>query len=231
MSKTTKKKTPAEAARIATEKVVKQGGDIRAEVRNITVDALSKHHLNLENIKSVIKAVLEGARNAAENNPVNMNSTLNDVTKGLDEALEKSAYASKLAIEEAAGNIKKFSEHDLKRAMDDISGLQEVLIESLTEVANSSKSVAAKSIRDIVTHFKNSGTEVGRRASEEIINLTKQFEKMGKVSMTSANKATRSIAMDIARVASGFLSGLADSINDTTSIKKTSKKKTTRIQK
>lgn len=231
MSKTTKKKTPAEAARIATEKVVKQGRNIRAEVRNITVAALSKHHLNLENTKSVIKAVLEGARNAAENNTINMNSTLNDVIQGLDEALEKSAYASKLAIEETAGNIKEFTEHDLKRAMDDISGLQEIFIESLIEVANSSKSVAAKSIRDLVNHFKSNGTEVGRRASEEIINLTKQFEKAGKVNLASANKATRSIAMDIANVASGFLTGLADSINDTASIKKTSKKKKTRIKK
>ncbi len=214
MSKETKQ-TPVEQARTATEKAVKYGENISAEVRDITIEALSKHQLDLEHIKSVIRAVLTGAEDAAKLNSDRMRDTLKEVTEGLDEALGKSAYASKLAIEEAVGRAKDFTERDLKRAMDDLSALEDIFIESLNEVAKGSKTAASDTLQDLASHFKNSGTAVGQRTSEEIIYLTKQIEKTGMENMAAVSEATKSFAEDIARAASGFLSGIADSIKET----------------
>lgn len=213
MSKETKQ-TPVERARTATEDAVKHGEDISAEVRNITIEALSKHHLDLEHIKSVIKAVLAGAEDAAKHESDRMTDTLKEVTDGLDEALGKSAYASKLAIEEAVGRAKDFTEHDLKRAMDDLAALEDIFIESLNEVAKGSKTVASDTLQNLASHFKNSGTAVGQRASEEIIYLTKQIEKTGMENMAAVSEATKSFTEDIARAASGFLGGIADSMKE-----------------
>lgn len=214
MSKETKQ-TPVEQARTATEEAVKHSEDISAEIRNITIEALSKHHLDLEHIKSVIKAVLAGAEDAAELNSDRMRDTLKEVTKGLDEALGKSAYASKLAIEEAVGRAKDFTEQDLKRAMNDLAALEDIFIESLNDVAKGSKTVVSDTLQDLASHFKNSGTAVGQRASEEIVYLTKQIEKTGMENIAAVSAATKSFAEDIARAASGFLGGIADSIKET----------------
>lgn len=209
------KQSPDEHARTATEEAVKHSENISAAVRDITIEALSKRHLDFDHIKSVIKAVWEGAEDAAEHQTDHMSDTLKEVAKGLDEALVKSAYASKLAIEETAGRIKDFTEHDLKRAMNDLTGLEDLFIESLSEVANNSKTVASDTLHDLTRHFKNSGTAVGQRASEEVLYLTKQLEKIGKENIDSVSEATRSFTEDIARAASGFLVGIADSIKDT----------------
>jgi len=64
MSKDTKQ-TPVELARTATEEAVKYSENISAEVRDITIEALRRHQLDLEHIKAVIKAVLAGAEDAA----------------------------------------------------------------------------------------------------------------------------------------------------------------------
>jgi len=112
MSKDTKQ-TPVELARTATEEAVKYSENISAEVRDITIEALRRQKLDLEHIKAVSEAVLAGAEDAAKLNSDRMKDTLKEVTEGLDEALGKSAYASKLAIEETAGRIKDFTEHDL----------------------------------------------------------------------------------------------------------------------
>jgi hypothetical protein len=224
MSKDTKQ-TPVEQARAATEEAVKYSENISAEVRDITIEALRRQKLDLEHIKAVIKAVLAGAEDAAKLNSDRMKDTLKEVTEGLDEALGKSAYASKLAIEETAGRIKDFTEHDLKRATDDLSALEDIFIESLNEVAKGSKTVASDTLQDLANHFKNSGTAVGQQASEEIIYLTKQIEKTGMENMAAVSEATKSFAEDIARAASGFLDGIADSIKETKKENQTSKKK------
>lgn len=213
MSKETRQ-TPFEQVQTATEEAIIYSDNISDEVRNITIRALSRHHLDIEHIKAVINAVLTGAQDATERNSDRMKETLKEVTEGLDEALEKSAYASKLAIEETAGRIKDFTENDLKRSMDDLAGLEDIFIETLNEVANNSKTMASDTYRDLAEHFKNSGTSVGQRANEEIIYLTKQLEKTRKENMAALNEVTKSFAEDVARAASGFLAGIADSIKE-----------------
>jgi len=219
------KNTATEHARTETEKAVNQGENISNDVRDITVDALTKHHLDLEHIRSVIKAVLDGAQDAVEHNTKNMKDVLKEVTNGLDEALEKSAYASKLAIEETAGRIKDFTEHDLKKTMDDLSGLEEMLIDSLSEAAKNSKSVATETFEYLSEHLKNSGTAVGHRTTKEIIYLTDKLEKIGKENIASVSNATKSFTEDVARAASGFLAGIADSIEESKKEKKPTEEK------
>jgi uncharacterized protein DUF6781 len=213
MSKETNQ-TPVEQARNATEEAVKHCENISAEVRDITIEALSKHHLDIDHIRSIINAVLTGAQAAAEHDSDRMRETLKEVTKGLDEALVKSAHASKLAIEETTGRIKDFTEHDLKQAMNNITSLEDIFIETLTEVANSSKTMTGDTLKDLASHLINSGTAVGQSASEEIIYLSKQMEKTGKENINAVSEATMSFAEDVAHAASGFLGGVADVIKE-----------------
>ncbi|NIO87564.1 MAG: hypothetical protein GTN53_43645, partial [Candidatus Aminicenantes bacterium] len=61
--------------------------------------------------------------------------------------------------------------------------------------------------------LKNSGTVVGQRASEEVIALSELLEKTGEKNIATVTNATRAFSMDVAHAASGFLTGIVDSIN------------------
>ena len=201
-------------ARAAAEDAVRRGDDVSEEVRRITVDALSRGRLDYENIKSVVKAVLEGAQDALRGRPGNEREALGEVLQGLDEALEKSAQASRLAIEEAAGNVKDFTRGDLKRAMDDLAGLEDIFLESLSEVAKSGRTAAADAFEELLGHLRNSGTAAGRRAGEEAARLSDVLGRAANENVESMTGAARSISRDVARIASGFLAGLSDSLKE-----------------
>lgn len=209
-----KKQSTTENSSPTIEEVIERGENITAEVRDITIEMLRQHHLNFEHIKSVIKTILTRTQVALEHRSDIRKDTLEEVIKGLDQALEKSAYASKLAIEETAGRVKDFGEHDMKRALDDLAGLEEMFIESLSEAAEGSKTMTHDVLYDLIEHLKNTGTEVGRRAGEETASLMQLIEKAGEENITAMGEATRTFTEDIARAASGFLAGIADSVKD-----------------
>ena len=120
MSKENKQEIDTEIVKNIARTAVERSDDIRNDVRSVTLQALSDGHLDTKKINKVIHAVMEGASIGAEAKGEQAKDALTDAMSGMDDALAKSAEASKLAIEEAAGHVKDFSSHDLKRALDDL---------------------------------------------------------------------------------------------------------------
>ena len=196
----------------AVKKAVEEGKDIRDEVRDITMEALSKGHLEMERIKTVVTSVWDGAKEGVGSESEEIKQSFKEVMSGLDEALEKSAHASKLAIEETVGKVKDFSQEDLKRAIDDLKGLEEMLLDTVTEVAKSSKSTVADVLHDTVVHAKNSGTEVGQQVLKDIEYLRNKLEENSKETLKTVSHAATNFTADVADAASGILAGIADSL-------------------
>ena len=196
----------------AVKKVVEEGKDVRDEVRDITMQALSKGQIELERVKSVVKSVWDGATEGVGQESEKMKHTFNDVMSGLDDALEKSAQASKLAIEETAGKVKDFSQEDLKRAIDDLKGLEEMLLDTISDVAKSSKSTVADVLHDTLEHAKNSGTEVGQKVLKDIDQLRAKLGENSKDTLNTVGHAASNFTADVADAASGILAGIADTL-------------------
>lgn len=196
----------------AARKIVEESADIQAEVHKLTLDALGKGNLDKERIKSVVQSVLEGAQVGAESKGDQLKSALSDAVTGLDEALVKTASATKLAIQEAAGQIKDYTQHDLKRALDDLEDMEKNFIDVMKDVANSSTELAGRILNDIATHAKNSGTAVGKKSAESMATLRDQLKTLGKESFEAGADAAKSVSVRIARASSGFLAGLADTL-------------------
>lgn len=187
---------------------------ISEAVRKITVDALSKRHLDYEGIKSTVRDVLEGAKMGIVDDGGQVKAAFQQVTQGLDEALAQSAEASKLAIEETAGRIQDFSKQDLKRALDDLSGLEDLFIETLNEAAKSSQGVISETITDLVGHAKNNGTVVGKRINNDVSVLRDKLGQAGKDQAVEITDAAKSFGANVASAASGFLAGIAEALQE-----------------
>ncbi|MFV2061440.1 MAG: DUF6781 family protein [Gammaproteobacteria bacterium] len=196
----------------AIKKVVQQGEDVSENVRNITMQALSSKHFDKEHIKSVLKTVWDATTDGIEHQSEQAKQTVTDVMSGLDSALEKYAHVSKLAIEETAGRLHSYTEHDLKRTLDDLKGLEEMFLDTMIEATQNTKTVFSGVLTDLMNHAKNNGTEVGRRVLQEFDDLTTKLGNTTKQGISAAGDVGASFAAEVASTASDFLADLANKL-------------------
>ncbi|HFD38887.1 MAG TPA: hypothetical protein ENJ31_03430 [Anaerolineae bacterium] len=201
-----------ESLRDEAREAVASGEDIAAQVRDITLKALTRRRLDTEGVRQVVRAVAEGARLGAGGHGTRAKAALQDAVSGLDSALAKGAEASRLALEEASGRLEEFSRRDLKRALSDLEGLESLFVETLSEVAQGGKDVAAGILRDLADHARGSGTAVGSEALTALGSLKDKLAAGGKEGLQAGADAALDTGSRIAQVASGLLAGIAESL-------------------
>lgn len=186
--------------------------NIRENVRNIVIEALGEHHLDRENVKKTMKAVLEGAIEGAPEGSKELASAMKKTVEGLDEAMANAAQASRLAIEEATSRVDEFSDLDLKRAIDDLRGLEELFLETLGDLAKAGHKTAGSALHDIITHAKRGNTKIGKSVSESLQALHSPLSRAERPHLKDVEKVARTGAASLAAIASGILAGMADSL-------------------
>lgn len=137
---------------------------IAAQVRAITLDALTRGHLDTDALKRVTAAVVKGAREGAAPLGEHGGQALKEAMRGLDEALAGTAEAAQLAIQEAAGRAGEFSKDALTRAADDLATLQTLFIETLQDAARSARGTVQTTFTELSAHTRSSGSAVGQRS-------------------------------------------------------------------
>ncbi|MCK4743376.1 MAG: hypothetical protein KAT25_06125 [Sulfuriflexus sp.] len=196
----------------ATRTAVERGENIRSDIRDVTLKALSEGHLDTKKIRQVIRAVLEGASIGAEDKGALVKDALAETMAGMDEALAKSAEASKLAIEETAGRVKDFSSHDLKQAADDLLTLEELFFETVRDVTKDTNAMVKETLSDLVKHAQQSGTSVGKTSSDAVTTLNQKLGNTLKDTVFASTNATLEVSAHIANAAAGVLEGIADKL-------------------
>ncbi len=194
------------------QEAVESSEDVQEKIRRLTVDALAEGKLDTEEIRSVIKAVIEGASTGIEKHGPHARQALEEAMRGLEEGLIKAAEASKLALEEAASRAEEFAEQDVKQAFDQLVELEKMYVETLTEVARKGGEQANQILEDLATHARNSGTAVGEYMSEVMTTLPGKLQEAGEWGLKAGIETTRSAGAQLASIASGFLAGIAEAL-------------------
>lgn len=187
---------------------VESGLDIYERVRTITLKALTERELDIDNIKNVVEAVFKGISAGIGNQYEPAKEAFRQSAGAVDDALEKTAQASKLAIEEAAARMNEFSQHDVNRATEELKSLEEMFLETIERVARESNEILFDISRDFIDHARKNGTAVGRQtqiAFEALNNL----RQTGQNAVFSGVVAT---ASTLTKIANGILSGIVDSL-------------------
>jgi hypothetical protein len=188
---------------------VESGVDIYERVRTITLKALTERTLDIDNIKSVMEAVLKGMSDGMSPHYDPAKRAFKQATDALDDTLSKTAEASKLAIEEAAGNLDKFSIQDFKKATEDLRSLEALFLNTMERVGRHNNETTAKIARDFLEHARRNGTAVGRQ-SQTILEGLDNLRVSGQHAVMAGASATTSA---LSKIAGGFLSGIAESLN------------------
>ena len=196
----------------AVRSVIERGESIREDVRNITLNALSKGKLDVKKINQVVRAVMEGASMGAEPKGTQVKDTLSESMAGMDQALVKSAEASSLAVEEAASRLKDFGKQDLKRALDDLLTLEDMFLDTIKKVAKESNEVVGGTLNDLVQHARNSGTAAGKSSSEIVETLNRELGQTLRETVTTGTDAALKVGAHLSQAAAGILGGIAETL-------------------
>lgn len=199
-----------ESTRKAAEDFVAAGGDIRRKVRNLTLKALQDVSLDPKQVRLIISDILHGVRSGSKAGEAETKENISAAVGGIDDALAKSATATQYAIEEALGQLKEFNDHDIKRALNDLQGLESVLLEVLEDVANNSSDLFAQLLQDLRGHLSASGSSVGQQVGDSLKSLESLIRSRGREKLIAGADMAKSAGINLAMAASGLLAGLAD---------------------
>ena len=201
-----------QTAHEAVREAVERSDSIRDEVRNITLKALSQGQLDVEKIRQVTHEVMEGASLGAGARGAHIKECLSEAMSGMDDALATSAEASKLALEEAAGQLEHFGKQDLKQALDELLLLEDMFLETVKRVATASNGAVKSTLNDLVQHARNSGTSVGSRSADIVETLNQSVGRTVHDSITVGSDTALKVGHNLSQAAAGFLEGFVETL-------------------
>lgn len=172
-------------------RAVERGRHIQAEVRDITLAALARGELESAAIRKVTGEVMKSVQDAARVQGASAKEVAAEAAAGVSQALAHAAQALKLSIEEAAGRAEQFSREDLAKARATLKAVLE----------------------DMAEHARASGPALGRQL-EEMSALSGRAAQAGRAHFEAGVRATLSSGAMMARVASGVLAGIAESLEE-----------------
>lgn len=185
---------------------VESGTDIHRRVKEITLKALTQGQLDMKNIKNVTEAVAKGIDEGITGQDVHARGNFTRAVTALDDALAIAAEASILAIQEAAAKVS--SQHDFEDAIKDIRGMERLFIDTLEKVAKGSTQVTADIVNDFIAHAHRSGTAVGKQT----VTALKALGNLPNISAGAVISGTVTTASALAKIGSGILLGIAESL-------------------
>lgn len=182
---------------------------IAAQVRAVTLDALTRGSLDADALKRVTAAVVKGAREGAAPLGEHGKQALKNAMRGLDDALAGAAEAAQLAIQEAAGRTNEFSRQGLKQAADDLATLQTLFIETLQDAARNTQGVVQATLTELAEHARTSGSAVGQRTRIALDQLAQAITVSARDQAKKGTEVLRHEAALLAGLAAGLLQGIA----------------------
>ena len=210
----TKTKSSTERIKSAASKSSRHGGDIHEKVRDLTLHALTSRRFGPGQIKDVVRAMTEGITLGAAKRGGDTRHTLSQALAGLDEALMKSAEASRLALQELASKAKELNDTEVKQVLTNLSHLEDDFLSTVSSAADSAEQKIKTELHDLVTHARRTGTDTGAKVAETLGEFT---SRTGSIMLDSA-KAGVDQALEMSarftELAGGILAGMAHVLHD-----------------
>lgn len=200
---------------------IAHGSNIQETVHRLTLKAMNAKNIDLNSLQRIITAVMQGVHDGAEqqlqqaaNQAHAAKSQITEAVAGLDSALARFAEASKLAVEEAAGQAKKFSDTELTRTRSDLESLESLFLDTLRHTATAAQGLVADILLDLSHHAQSTGTNVGSQLKETLATFAQQVASVGHTQVETGATLAQKTADFVSKAANGVLSGIKDQANN-----------------
>ena len=191
-----------------------QGKDLRALVRDMTLRALSRRSLSVADIMAVVRAVTEGVSLGLGRRAGELKDAAHEALAGLDEAVKKTAEATKLAAQQLVSQGKEFGEQDLKPAVDELKKVEEMFLATVAKVTEAAGGRIKEEFAAQISHARRNGTDSGRMIADTVAEFNQRVAATVKTGAIQSAGAALDMKQRLTLLASGILAGMSDVLHE-----------------
>lgn len=192
--------------------VAKQAVNVRAGVRDVTLNALRGRELSLEQIRQVLKSVTEGVSMGAAKPGIDAQQVLQDSVAGMDEALLKAVEANRIALEQLASQGQTFRESHVEKALADLERLEADFLKTVKTTAEQADEKLLAPWANVLQRSQVSGTQTGAQVAATMAQFGEQMQSAVRGQRRAALEAAQVLSQNFTTLASGILIGLSEAL-------------------
>ncbi len=189
---------------------VAAGGDIRSNVREITLAALRARKFEFARMREVMTQVADGITAGADKHGSDMKQALSQAFSGLDDAFTKSAHATQLALAELATRTRELNDAELRTALAELKKMETDFVATLLAATERTGGKVKAEMQSLASHALRTGTDTGSVVAKTLGEFSGRVTATAVDSTATGLDAARKISARLAQVASGFLAGMSD---------------------
>lgn len=201
-----------EGVRQAASDLVTSGEDIRERVRELTLEALQTHRLDLHGMREVMRALTEGISLGAQQRGGEVREALSEAFAGMDQAVSKAAQASSLALKEMAARGREFTDSELRQGLDRMRSMEDDLLGAVRQITHATGGAVKTEWESLSQHAQHAGTDTGRVVAQTLRDFSARMTStMGDGAMAGVD-AARQFGERFAAMTSGILAGMSEAL-------------------
>lgn len=192
---------------------VKQGEDVRARVRDLTLETLTRRRFDRNAIRDTVRVITEGLGRGAEGAGTGAQHSLAEAIRGMDQAITRTVEAGQEAIRQLVGAGRGLSDNELKQALAGLQKIEEDFIDTVSQVAESASERVRPDLKEAVSQATRSGTETGRKTAAAMTEFARSLAGTSVELTLAGMELAGALGVRFAKIASGVLAGTADALD------------------
>jgi hypothetical protein len=189
---------------------VKQGENLRVNVRNLTLQALQARDLSLGQMRGVLTSVTAGVNRGAAESEGDPQKVIGKALAGMDEALLQAVRASHIALNQLSEQGADFEDSRLKKSLNELERLEDEFLKVVRQAAGSSTGSLKNGWTQMLKQAQVDGTETGAEVEAMFADMTANLQKTMRSGREASFKAAHAFTQNFATLASGILIGLTE---------------------
>jgi hypothetical protein len=191
---------------------VKQGENLRAGVRELTLNALRGRELSLVQIRQVLKSVTQGVNLGAASTKVEPEEVLEQALAGMDDALLKAVQANQLALQQLAAEGRSFREKHVQKALEDLERLEDDFLKTVKDATSTGNAQLKAQWAAVLKDKQSTGTETGAQVAQAMEQFGDQMHAALRAQRRAAVQTAQVMSENFTTLASGILIGLTEGL-------------------
>lgn len=191
---------------------IRQGGNVRAAVRDLTLNAMQQRELTLDQIRKVLRSVALGVNLGVADREVKVEKALADTVAGMDDALLRAVQASHVALHQLTGKGYDYEDSNLKQALHELEGVEDAMFKSIATATESAGEKIKAPWNRVLKATRLSGTAAGAQVASTVRDYAKRAQSAMREQRETGFKTAHMLTRNFATLASGILIGMSEGL-------------------
>ena len=193
---------------------VESGKDVRDRVRDVVVSLFRSSEASAASARAAVSGIVQSATEIVKRSaPDNPESVLRNVIDGVTSGLATVAQSTQYAVQEASARGQRFASQDLDRAKKDLSGISDILLDTVKYFTNRVTEEAGTTAKELKTHAERSVEAVTPVLKSSVEAVAKHPVQTAGEAAETAIRTVQLTAGALLGAMSGLLSGAADALD------------------